>query len=58
MTRKGTGDLPADVAKSVTRILGAGMTYDGHIAANAPGVALIARWACGGGRRQVAPNVG
>jgi hypothetical protein len=34
-------DLPPDVAKSVTRIIGLGMTYDGHLAAAAPGAALV-----------------
>ena len=36
-----TEDLPADVAKSVTRIIGLGMTYDGYLAAAAPGAALV-----------------
>ena len=34
-------DLPPDVAKSVTRIIGLAMTYDGYLAAAAPGAALI-----------------
>jgi hypothetical protein len=34
-------DLPPDVAKSVTRIIGLAMTYDGHLAAAAPGAALV-----------------
>jgi len=34
-------DLPPDVAKSVTRIIGLGMTYDGYLAAAAPGAALV-----------------
>jgi len=43
-------------AKSVTRILGAGMTYDGYIAVNGPGVVLVASWASGGGRPQWLPT--
>ena len=39
-----TDALPADLAKSVTRVLGLGMTYDGNIAIAAPGmVALLDR---------------
>jgi hypothetical protein len=34
-------DLPPDVAKSVSRIIGLGMTYDGYLAAAAPGAAII-----------------
>lgn len=34
-------DLPPDVAKSVSRIIGLAMTYDGYLAAAAPGAALI-----------------
>src|ERR1700734_64483 len=34
-------DLPPDVAKSVSRIIGLAMTYDGHLAAAAPGAAII-----------------
>ncbi|UGY11151.1 hypothetical protein [Phyllobacterium pellucidum] len=34
-------DLPADIAKSVSRIIGLAMTYDGYLAAAAPGAALI-----------------
>jgi hypothetical protein len=34
-------DLPPDVAKSVSRIMGLGMTYDGFLAAAAPGAALV-----------------
>lgn len=33
--------LPPDVAKSVTRIIGLNMTYDGYLAAAAPGALLI-----------------
>ena len=33
--------LPADLAKSVTRAVGIGMTYDGHIAAAAPGMVAL-----------------
>ena len=50
-TRKGTlrivasknvvDDLPPDVAKSVSRIIGLAMTYDGYLAAAAPGAALV-----------------
>ena len=36
-----TEDLPADVAKSVTRIIGLAMTYDGYLAAAAPGAAVV-----------------
>ena len=39
-----TEKLPADLAKTVNRIVGAGMTYDGNIAVAAPGiVALLSR---------------
>jgi hypothetical protein len=34
-------DLPPDVAKSVSRIIGLAMTYDGYLAAAAPGAAII-----------------
>ncbi len=34
-------NLPSDVAQSVTRIIGLAMTYDGYLAAAAPGAALI-----------------
>jgi len=34
-------DLPPDVAKSVSRIIGLGMTYDGYLAAAAPGAAIV-----------------
>jgi hypothetical protein len=34
-------DLPPDIAKSVSRIIGLAMTYDGYLAAAAPGAALI-----------------
>jgi hypothetical protein len=34
-------DLPPEVAKSVSRIIGLAMTYDGYLAAAAPGAALI-----------------
>ena len=33
--------LPADVARSVTRIIGLNMTYDGYLAAAAPGALVI-----------------
>lgn len=33
--------LPPDVAKSVTRIIGLNMTYDGYLAAAAPGALLV-----------------
>lgn len=33
--------LPADVAKSVTRIIGLNMTYDGFLAAAAPGALIV-----------------
>lgn len=33
--------MPADLRKSVTRIIGLGMTYDGYLAAAAPGAAVI-----------------
>ena len=36
-----TASLPADAAKAVTRIIGLNMTYDGHIAAAAPGALVI-----------------
>ena len=36
-----TEDLPPDLAKSVTRIIGIGMTYDGHIVAAAPGAIFL-----------------
>lgn len=36
-----TEGLPADVAKSVTRIMGLALTYDGYLAAAAPGAALV-----------------
>ena len=39
-----TEGLPADLAKTVNRIIGAGMTYNGNIAVAAPGmVALLSR---------------
>ena len=39
-----TEKLPAELAKSVNRIVGTGMTYDGNIAVAAPGmVALLSR---------------
>jgi hypothetical protein len=34
-------DLPPDVGKSVSRIIGLAMTYDGYLAAVAPGAAFI-----------------
>jgi hypothetical protein len=34
-------DLPPDIAKSISRIIGLAMTYDGYLAAAAPGAALI-----------------
>src|SRR5262249_47140830 len=36
-----TDDLPPDMAKSVTRIIGSAMTYDGFIAVVAPGALVI-----------------
>ena len=36
-----TAGLPPDIAKSVTRIIGLGMTYDGYLAAAAPGAAVV-----------------
>ena len=39
--KKLTADLPPEVAKKVTRIVGIGMTYDGYIAAAAPGVVFL-----------------
>jgi hypothetical protein len=33
--------LPADVARSVTRIIGLNMTYDGYLAAAAPGALIV-----------------
>ena len=36
-----TEDLPPDLAKSVSRILGINMTYDGHIVAAAPGAIFL-----------------
>lgn len=34
-------DLPPEIARSVSRIMGLGMTYDGYLAAAAPGAALV-----------------
>ena len=34
-------DLPPDAAKAVTRIIGLNMTYDGYIAAAAPGALVV-----------------
>jgi hypothetical protein len=43
-TTKITDSLPAELARSVTRVLGVGMTYDGNIAIAAPGmIALLDR---------------
>lgn len=36
-----TEKLPADLAKTVNRIVGAGMTYDGNIAVAAPGIVAL-----------------
>ena len=33
--------LPKDIAKGVSRIIGIGMTYDGHLAVVAPGVITV-----------------
>ena len=33
--------LPAEAAKAVTRIIGLNMTYDGYIAAAAPGAIVV-----------------
>jgi hypothetical protein len=33
--------MPAEAAKAVTRIIGLNMTYDGHIAAAAPGAVVV-----------------
>ena len=33
--------MPPEAAKSVTRIIGLNMTYDGHIAAAAPGALVV-----------------
>ncbi len=35
------GMLPADLAKTVNRVLGLGMTHDGNIAVAAPGVVAL-----------------
>ena len=36
-----TNQLPPDAAKSVTRIIGSAMTYDGFIAIVAPGALIV-----------------
>ena len=40
-TKNLTEGLPTDVAQNVTRIVGLGMTYDGNIAAAAPGAIFL-----------------
>ena len=40
-TRNVVDDLPPEIAKSVSRIIGLAMTYDGYLAVAAPGAALI-----------------